>query len=94
MFVYGSIEDHMFVFLTGFFFTSLEMFLYIKNEIIDKFIGKFLIYQNIYFIISTSRTSRGSPAELGKHRAPPESPEKLRLLGKHQLCRRAPRSCD
>ena len=26
MFVYGSIDDHMFNFLTGFFSTSLEMF--------------------------------------------------------------------
>ena len=34
MFVYGSIEDHMFDFLTGFSFTSLEMF-YIKNEIVE-----------------------------------------------------------
>ena len=37
MFVYGSIEDHMFVFLTGFFFTSLEMLgvFCIKNEIVE-----------------------------------------------------------
>ena len=35
MFVYGSIEDHMFDFLTGFFFTSLEMILYIKNDIVE-----------------------------------------------------------
>ena len=29
MFAYGSIEDHMFNFITGFFSTSLEMFLYL-----------------------------------------------------------------
>ena len=30
MFVYESTGDYLFDFLTGFFFTSLEMFLYIK----------------------------------------------------------------
>ena len=35
MYVYGSIEDPMFDFLTGFSFTSSEKFLYIKNEIVE-----------------------------------------------------------
>ena len=33
MFVYGSIEDHMFVYWTE-FFKSLEMFLYIKMTLL------------------------------------------------------------
>ena len=36
MFVYGSIEDHMFDFLTGFFFLPhKKCFLYVKNEFVE-----------------------------------------------------------
>ena len=54
------------------------MFLYIKKGIVVNKFGKFLIYQNIYFKVSTNRTFRDFAAELGKHRVLQENPEKLR----------------
>ena len=39
MFIYGSTEDHLIYgisnFLTGLLFTSIEMFLYILNELVE-----------------------------------------------------------
>ena len=73
MFVYKSIEV-----FNRIFFSTREMFLYIKNEIVENKFGKFLIYRNIHFIVSTNRTFRDFAADLGKHRVLPENPEKLR----------------
>ena len=78
MFVYGSIEDHMFDFLTGFFFTTQEMFLCIKNEFVEN--------KSVSFKFPKIFISKWAPITL--LRAFWQSSENL------ELCRRATRSCD